>query len=144
MASAFSRCALAAIALVAAAWLALGVRAVELESEGRAVLRQAQSGPITPEELSRGRDLLRRAGRFSADKGPLVNESLLLATAGRREKAAAIAERVVEDEPGNLEGWIVLYLATHDSREAPRAPERGARALRMVRALNPLAADALR
>jgi hypothetical protein len=144
MASALIRCALVATALVAGAWLVIGVRAVELESEGREVLREAQSGPVTPEEVSRGQELLRRAQRFSADKGPLVNESLLLATVGRSEEAASIAERVVADEPENLEGWIVLYLASRDLRETPSERERAARALRMVRALNPWAADALR
>jgi hypothetical protein len=144
MAPALIRCALVATALVAGAWLVLGVRAFELESDGREVLRQAQSGPITPDEVSRGQDLLRRARRFSADKGPLVNESLLLATAGRSGEAASIAERVLSDEPDNLEGWIVLYLASRDMREAPGERERAARALRMVRALNPWAADALR
>jgi hypothetical protein len=141
MTSAVTRFALVAIALVAGAWLALGMRAVELESDGRAVLRQAQAGPITPGEVSRGQDLFRRARRFSADKGPLVNESLLLATAGRSEEAAAVAERVVGDEPDNLEAWIVLHLAT---RGAPGQRKRAARALRMVRVLNPSAARGLR
>lgn len=144
MTSAVARAALVAIALVVGAWLVLGIRAVELESEGRVVLRQAQSGPITPGEVSRGRELLRRARRFSADKGPMVNESLLLATAGRGEEAAALAERVLADEPENLEGWIVLYLALRDSTQTPHGQVRAARALRMVRALNPWAERALR
>jgi cytochrome c-type biogenesis protein CcmH/NrfG len=109
------RIALVVIALAAGAWLALGVRALELEAD---------------ETVSSLRD----ARLLSADKEPLVNEGLQLFASGRREAGLAVAERVVAEEPDNLEGWLALsyfYAGLNDSKRA-------AHALRMARALNPL------
>ncbi|HEY6775790.1 MAG TPA: hypothetical protein VI122_04705 [Thermoleophilaceae bacterium] len=142
--TALLRIALVAVALLAGAWIVLSLRSVELESDGRAVLAKAQRGPITASELSRGRSLLQRAGRFSADQGPRIVEGVLLDSAHRPEEAAATAERVVEDEPDNVDGWIVLYLALSHRERRPRDTGRAAEALRMVRSLNPLAEEVLR
>jgi hypothetical protein len=144
MGTALARLALIAIALVAGAWIVLSLRSVELESEGQAVLARAQSGPITADEVNRGRSLLRRARRFSADQGPRLVEAVLLDSARRPELAAAVAERVVEDEPENVDAWIVLYLARSDLEGPARDTRRAAEALRMVGSLNPLAGDVLR
>jgi hypothetical protein len=144
MGTALARLVLVAIALVAGAWIVLSLRSVELESEGQAVLARAQRGPITADELNRGRSLLRRARRFSADQGPRLVEAVLLDSARRPELAAATAERVVEDEPENVDAWIVLYLAQSDLEGAGRDTRRAAEALRMVSSLNPLAGDVLR
>jgi hypothetical protein len=127
------RAALVGLSLLVVGWLVLSFRAVELEAEGAAVLRSAQTGTVAPAEVARARSAFNRARRFSADEAPLVNESLLLATVGRRSDAARLARRVVAEEPDNLEGAIVLYLATHNPR-----------ALRRVGVLNPWAAEALR
>lgn len=115
MASTPIRVALAVVALLAAAWLGLGVRALDLESEGTV-------------------SSLRDARLLSEDKGPLVNEGLALYEAGRRDEGLAVTRRVVAEEPDNLQGWLALsylYAASDDSRRA-------ARALRQARALNPL------
>jgi hypothetical protein len=140
------RCALVAIALLAGAWLVLSFRALELEADGRTIFERAQRGPIPAAEVRRGQSFLHRAGRFNADKSPLVYESFLLFDTGRYEEAAATAERLVADEPDNIDGWIVLYLAARGPEGASRErdPERAAEVLRMVRALNPLAATTLR
>jgi hypothetical protein len=144
--SALIRCGIAAIALLIGAWLVLSFRAVELEADGRTIFEQGQRGPIQPGEVRRAQSFFDRAGRFSADKSPLVYEGFLLFDAGRYGEAAAAAEQLVADEPDNIDGWIVLYLAARgpegSSRE--RDPGRAAEALRMVRALNPLAASTLR
>lgn len=103
------------IALLAGAWLVLGVRAVDLESD---------------ETVSSLRD----ARLLSVDKEPLVKESLLLFAMGRHEEALAVAKRIVAEEPSNLEGWLTvsyLYAASKDSKRA-------ARALQRARSLNPL------
>jgi hypothetical protein len=138
------RSALIAIALLAGAWLVLSFRSLELESKGQAVATKAQRGPITADELSRGRSLLHRARRFSVDQGPRIVEALLLDSARRPEQAVAVAERVVDDEPDNVYAWIVQYLALRDLKGAASDPRRAARALRMARSLNPLAGEVLR
>ena len=124
--------------------MVLSFRSVELESEGEAVVATAQRGPVTADELAHGRSLLHRARRFSADQGPRIIEGVLLDSARRPEEAAAVAEHAVEDEPDNVDAWIVLYLALSDLEGSERHTTRAAEALRMVRRLNPLAGRALR
>jgi hypothetical protein len=124
---------LAGVALLVLAWLALSLRAFHQEAEGREVLDHAQLGHIGDAEVSRGLDALRRARSFNADAEPLLAEVQLLVAAGRDREAAAVAKRLVAQEPDDLEGWIALSLAatvTHD--RALRA-----RALREVKRLNP-------
>lgn len=63
--------------------------------------------------LSRGqrertRSALRDARVLSVDQRPLLSDGLLLFAAGRGEQDIAIAERVVGEEPDNLEGWTAL------------------------------------
>jgi len=137
VASVLTRCALVAVALFAGAWLVLSIRAVAFDLEGREVLADAQRGELAPGEAMRGRSLLRRARRFNADNAPLITESFLLRETGQSEVAAKLAEQAVANEPDNADGWIVLSGVTDN-------PRRAAHALRMVRALNPLAADVLR
>jgi hypothetical protein len=144
MGTALAHLVLVAIALLAGAWIVLSLRSVELESEGRAVLARAQRGPITADELNRGKRHLQRARRFSADQSPHIVEGVLLDSARRPEQAAAVAERVIDVEPDNVDAWIVLYLALSDLKGAARDTKRAAEALRTVRTLNPLAGEVLR
>lgn len=134
------RCALVAVALVAGAWLVLGVRALDLELEARTASSDDGSAQLSPVEMEHARRSLRNARLLSVDKEPLLNEGLLLFAAGRRERALAVAERVVREEPDYLEGWTALYYMYSVSGERKRA----ARVARTVRALNPLAGNALR
>jgi hypothetical protein len=136
MALVFTRCALVAIALLSGAWFVISFRAVELESDAKEVLSRARNGSIGVGQVRHAQALLSRARWLNADMSPLVNESVLLLEVGRRTDAAAIAERVVAEEPSNLDGWGLLYLVSGNQRSAGQA-------LRRVRALNPLAADAL-
>lgn len=139
MASVLTRCALVAVALLAGVWLVLGVRALNLQSEAESVRSGSQSAALTPDDVNRARSLLRRARLLSVDKSPLLNEGILVFATGRREEGVAILKRVVAQEPDNLEAWIVLYniySRLSDSKDARKA-------LHRVRALNPLAAEAL-
>lgn len=116
----------------------LGIRALDLESEARTV--GSSSGPTTTRDVRHAREALDRARLLSVDQTPRLNEGLLLFATGRRLEGRAILERVVADEPENVDGWLALYTVT--SRSGDR---RGATAAaRRVRALNPLAGDALR
>jgi tetratricopeptide (TPR) repeat protein len=76
---------------------------------------------------------------LNADKAVLLDEAFLLAATGRRQEGISVAERLVEEEPDNLDGWIVVHLVSRQLGDSRRA----AQALRRVRALNPLAGEEL-
>jgi hypothetical protein len=136
----FLRCTLIAGALLIVAWLALGLRAAQLEAEGREVLATAEQRALTSTEVRAGLDTLRRARQFNADSDARLTEAALLAQQARGNEALAVAERVVEDEPENLDAWVLVYLSSAFATDAPRA----ASALRRVDELNPQLADRLR
>jgi tetratricopeptide (TPR) repeat protein len=140
VASILIRGALVAVALVAAAWLALGVRALDLESQARTAAYADGNASLTPVERKRARRALQDARVLSVDHEPLLNEGLLLFAAGRRKQGIAIAERVVREEPDYLDGWTSLYYLYSVTGDKKRA----ARVARTVRLLNPHAADTLR
>jgi tetratricopeptide (TPR) repeat protein len=120
------------IALLAGAWLLLGIRAIELESE-----RPLGSKPA---EVRSALNSLRSARFLSVDKEPLLNEGLLLFAVGRHDEALAVGKRVVSDEPDNLDAWLALYYMYWTSR----APKRADGVAQKVRTLNPLAGDRLK
>ena len=104
------RVALAAVAVVACAWFALGIRqSRDLE---RADALVHQSGTPTKGQTSEILRLLHRASLLNPDR----NVDLLRAQAEVRAGDAATAERqtkrVVRDEPMNVDAWIVLGFAT--------------------------------
>ena len=139
MASILTRGALAAIALLAGAWLVLGVRTLDLQADGRSVLSRVPSGTVATDEVRHAQSLFRRARRLNADKTVLLDEAFLLAATGRRQEGISVAERLVEEEPDNLDGWMVVYLVSRELGDSRRAGQ----ALRRVRALNPLAGEAV-
>jgi tetratricopeptide (TPR) repeat protein len=133
-----ARLALLAAALVATAWLTAGLRASDLESKAQAVVDRVQEDPPQV-ELDRAIAVLRDARSLNADQKPLVNEALLLWQAGRVYQAAAVAERVVADEPRNVEGWFALFAISTAAGDRERASEAMAR----MRVLDPLRANVL-
>jgi hypothetical protein len=128
---------LVAAALLVIGWLALSLRALDLEAEGKATLKRANRAPIPLAEVREAQDALQRARRFNADQRPLLVEASLLAAVGRRAEAAALVQRVIEQEPENDQAWFMAYVTAADR-------ERAAQARRRVRELNPWAGDALR
>jgi hypothetical protein len=113
--------------------MAVSIRALDLDAQGRAILARAQSGKISSAELERGREAFQRARRFNADTTPSLHEAFLLANVGRDRESLALAEGVVADEPDNRDAWIFVYQAAQAVGD--RATE--ARAARAVRALSP-------
>jgi tetratricopeptide (TPR) repeat protein len=122
--SALIRSGLLLAALVALAWLALSYRAVKLEAEGEAVLERVGRVSVEPEEVERAREAFRAASRLNADLDPLVKEGLLLATTGRRDEAATLAERATKSEPENFNAWYLALAAAQDRRHAEQARRR--------------------
>ena len=124
-----------AIALTAATWLMLGLRALDLEEDGARALERAQEKPLSAEELNRALEGLQDSRRLSASNDSMLTEASLLAAAGRPLAAARVSRRMVEQEPENDRAWFVAYLNfTGESR---------AQARRRVAELNPWAADGL-
>lgn len=132
------RVVLVATALVALAWLALSLRATNLESQAQEVVDRVREDPA-PAELERAIDDLRDARRFNAGREPLVNEALLLWQAGRLEEATALSERVVAEEPRNVEGWFALWAVSVAAGDRERARQ----AMVHIRAVDPLRANVL-
>jgi hypothetical protein len=134
------RSVLVAVALLALAWLGVGLRASRLEAQGREVVERAQRGELSRAEVSDGLDTLRRATRFNADQEPRIAEVALLTEAGRNDEATAIARRITQDEPDNIDAWVVLYLGAVLTGDDTRRE----RALRALDGLNPQLAGRLR
>jgi predicted Zn-dependent protease len=122
------RVALATIALLALAYLSIGLRNVVLSDRGA---RLAALENPTDAQVAEAEDLLERARLLDPDTRPLLVEGGLLAAHGRDEGLALI-ERAVETEPDNVLAWSVLAAAT---READPARSRAARA--RMRELSP-------
>jgi hypothetical protein len=138
--SVFTRLALVAIALVVGAWLVLGMRALELESEAGISRTGARTKPLEAEDVGPAVRALRRSRLLSVDKTPLLDEGLVLFESGRRREGLRVVRRVAREEPDNLDAWLSLYYLYSTSDD----PKRAAWAARRVRALNPLASEALR
>jgi tetratricopeptide (TPR) repeat protein len=132
------RSALVAIALLAGAWLALGVRAVALENDAQPVITRARAGPIPAAEANKALDDLAKAGRLSPDQAPLIHQGELLTSIGRKDEARAVAKRATDAEPENLQAWFLTWvLADPGTREKAHAKAR-------LLYLNPWFAYALR
>ena len=104
------------------------------------MLDSGETRALTPAEVRAGLDTLRRARQFNTDSDARLTQAALLAQRGRGREAIAIAERVVEDEPENLDAWVLLYVSSAFTSDAPGA----AQALGRVQELNPQLADRLR
>ncbi|MEA2364199.1 MAG: hypothetical protein QOD71_3344 [Thermoleophilaceae bacterium] len=127
-----------AVAVLVGAWLLVSYRGVTLEAQGQALLDRAHNQGITAAELSRGRQELDRARRFSADTSPLLTEGQLLDATRDRVGAARIATRLTKEEPENVGAWFLAYFTAGPDKA------RAKHALRELRRLNPWAADGLR
>ena len=133
MASHLVRFAILVVSVAAVAWMALSIRALDLDAEGRSILSRAQNGKVSAAVLERGRDAFQNARRFNADKTPSLYEAFLLASVGRTAESLGLAEGVVAAEPDNRQGWIFVYRAAQAVGD--RATK--ARAAHAVRALDP-------
>ena len=114
------RGALLGLALLAGAWLLVGVRGVRLIDDGDAVIAKAQAGHATPAEIDDALADYARAGRLSPDQTPLVQQGALLLAAGRADQARAKALSATRVEPDNLQAWLLAFAASGDDPEAKR------------------------
>jgi Flp pilus assembly protein TadD len=119
------------------AWLVFSIHGVDLQADGEATLKRAQTGTVSGDEIDSALLDLRRADRYNPDLTPLIDQGFLLAQVGRHEEALAAGLKAAAKEPQNVQGWTLI------DRAAP-GTEVAARARRRVAELNPWLADALR
>lgn len=130
MAAAASR---AALVLLAVAGLAL---AVVWRRDHERIDRGTKIGAApnaTPAQRQRAIEILRSAGRLSADNTPLLVIASLEAQLGRRDEAVRDLLAMVRREPENAVAWSTLAAV-----EAHANPRLAAAARRRAAELNPL------
>jgi predicted Zn-dependent protease len=120
-----ARLALAAIALLALAFLSIGLRNVVLTDRAQRLAALPDPSPAQVDEAAR---LYKRARLLDPDTRPLLLEGALLAGAGKRDEGVGLVERAVRREPDNVLAWGVLAEIT---READPARSRAAEARRL-------------
>jgi len=136
MKNALVRTALVVFALSVGAWLVVAYRAIELEEKGQAAVTDLQQGRISAAKQRDAVDALDDARFLNADQAPNLIEGNLWVFASDRRRAAALARKITADEPENVSGWFLAYLA--ETGAAKRA------AIRRVSELDPWAGEALR
>jgi hypothetical protein len=116
------RATLVAVALVALAWLGLGLRASVLDARGLAKIEEA-GDPPDAEALRSARSLFQRAARRNADPAPELNEAQVLVLLDREREAAGLIESVLRDNPGNIRalGLLATATASFDDRRSTEA-----------------------
>lgn len=98
-----------AVALVACAWFALGLRqSTELN---RATALLSGSGSLSRGQANRIRGLLDAAGTLNPDRQVEIMRGVLAEGQNQTRQALAIFERIVQAEPMNLSAWAYLTQA---------------------------------
>ena len=124
-----ARIAVAAVAVVALAWLGVMERDARRQAEGIAAAGRLH----VPGSFARAEDDLRAARLLNPDAAPDFARAVLYQGAGRPAQALALLERVVRREPDNLAAWGLLYSVTREPE-----PEIARRALAAKRRLDPV------
>jgi predicted Zn-dependent protease len=124
-----ARIALGLVALVVAAWFALGT--VQVRDTNRAAAIVAQGSRLSPAQVDRAHALLSSAATLNPDSGVDLLRSEVAYLRGQRGQATQILERVVGREPMNADAWLLLARAAYPN------PAIIHRALRHIARLDP-------
>lgn len=130
------------MALLIAAWCAVGLRSARLEERGTEIsgryalagLAGARPDAAARRELASAAKDLERAAWLNPDQRPRVYRASALFLLGETGRAARLGREVVEKEPDNLEAWTLIAYASRG-----RAPALAAEAGRAIGRLNPQA-----
>lgn len=123
------RAAVLAVALVACAWFAIGVRQGNATRDAAALLDGSTRLPAA--KARHAAALLHDAGQLNPDLQVDVMRGQLALQQGDTTRSRRILQDVVRSEPENLNGWIWL------ARSSSADPVTFRRALRRARALVP-------
>jgi predicted Zn-dependent protease len=106
-----ARLLIALLAVIALAWLGLGLRGLGLVERGE---RLAAAPGATPAQIREAEDALEDARFLNPDTRPLLVEGSLLAAQGgsRAREGIELLELAVRREPDNVLAWGVLADAT--------------------------------
>jgi predicted Zn-dependent protease len=99
----------AGVALVVAAWFALGTRQARELDHAKTTISAASS--LTAAQAARVDSMLDAAGTLNPDQEVNVLRARLALLKGDRPEAVRILERLVRGEPMNIEGWVFLAQA---------------------------------
>lgn len=123
-----TRIALVAVAVLACAWFALGIRQVSDQREAQRLI----AGPALYDaaKAGRARSLLERASELNPDPQPDLIRAVLELRRGERPAAQRILLAVTRREPENITAWYLLEVAT-----LRRDPALNVRAVERVREL---------
>ena len=124
-----TRIALLAVAVIACAWLALGIRQVHDQQEA---IRLANNPNPTTAQVARMQRLLDSAEELNPDMLPEVTRAQLALRRADGKAAERTLLAVVRREPDNIDAWNLLAIAT-----AGRNPPLNRRARKRVRELAP-------
>ena len=97
-----------AVALLACAWFALGIR--EGHDANQATQDLSNAGRLTPAQASHLSGLLDHAGVLNPDRAIDVLRARLQNHSGRNVAAIATLMRVVRDEPSDIDAWQLMAL----------------------------------
>ena len=126
-----ARVLLVVVAVLAVAWLAVGLRDSRKLAEAARIAAEPKP---PPERIDRGLRLVADATLLNPDAGePGILRAALHFRAGRPDAAQRAMEAVVRREPEDAGAWVILADFTRASD-----PRRSAQALARARALNPL------
>ncbi len=101
-----TRGALLVLALVMAAWFALGIRQAQNTNQASALV--APGARLTASQAAKASDLLDAAGFLNPDRQVEVLRAELRADRGDLSGARRILKGVVRTEPQNLAAWLAL------------------------------------
>jgi hypothetical protein len=104
----------ACVALVVAAWFALGAHQARELDRARTLITAA--GSLTPERAARVDSMLSAAGTLNPDQQVNLLRGQVALLEGDNPRATRILERLVKDEPMNIEGWVWLARAAPTNR----------------------------
>jgi predicted Zn-dependent protease len=123
-----TRIGLAALAAVACAWFALGIRQAHDLTQATAI---ATSRPISRAQAARASSLLSAAGTLNPDSQVKLVRAALLFDMGAVSRAVSLADEVTRQEPMNPVAWQELAVVSyHNFGEL-------AKAFRHIRELSP-------
>lgn len=108
------RIALAVCALAVCALFGLGVLQARDQSRASAII--ASNAPLTPARAAHVRSLLDTAGTLNPDAGIDLLRADLAFEQNEPARTIRILERIIADEPMNIDAWVALAQAAlkHD------------------------------